>query len=181
MERHNPHFLDIFSRYLILLLVASSNLALFYFIFTPLTVYASYFLLGLFFPVSLSGTFIILNDDFVISLIPACVAGAAYYLLFILNLSTPNIKISKRIFLILIAFFSFWAVNVTRIFFLSVLYFDGSPFFDFLHKFLWYFGSVILTAGIWFLEVHFFKLEGIPFYSDLKFLYKQSFFNKKWH
>jgi hypothetical protein len=66
-----------------------------------------------------------------------------------------------------------------RIFFLGILYIYGSPFFDLLHKILWYFGSVFLTVGIWFLEVYLFKIKEIPFYSDLKFLYKKSIFGKK--
>jgi exosortase/archaeosortase family protein len=180
MKKDNRYFLDILSRYFLLILAAFPNLAFFYFIFTPLTIYASYFFIGLLFPVFLSGNSIILNENFIISIIPACVAGAAYYLLFILNLATPNLKISKRILLILIAFFSFWIVNVLRMFFLTTIYFNSSPFFDFLHKFSWYFGSVILTSGIWFLEVYLFKIKEIPFYSDLKFLYKNSFFSKKW-
>ena len=161
------------------MIVALPNLALFYFIFTPLTIYGVYFLLGLFFPIVLSGEIILLNNNLFIYLIPACVAGAAYYLLFILNLSIPNIKISKRISLILFAFLAFFIINLLRIFVLSVLYFNGFPFFDLFHKFLWYFGSVIITAGIWFLEVYFFKIKDIPFYSDLRFIYKKSLFNKK--
>ncbi len=179
MNRDNKTFLEILFRYSILILSALPNLALFYFLFTSLTIYGAYFLFSLFLPVSLSGSFIILREDFVISIIPACVAGAAYYLLFILNMSIPNIRFFKRIFLILTAFFSFFIINILRILFMGMLYFYDAPFFDFLHKFLWYVGSVILIAGIWFLEVYFFKIKGIPFYSDLKFIYKKSLFSKK--
>jgi hypothetical protein len=179
MRKDNRNFLDILVRYSILILSALPNLAIFYWVFTPLTLYAVYFLFSLFFSVSISGTTITLGENFIISLIPACVAGAAYYLLFILNMSVPKIKISKRINLLLIAFFSFFVANVLRIFIMGVLYFNSAPFSDFLHKFLWYFGSVFLTVGIWFLEIHFFKIKGIPFYSDLKFIYKKSIFNKR--
>ena len=179
MNKDNKRFLNILFRYLILVLAALPNLAIFYFMFTPLTIYGSYLLLKLFYPVVLSGTYISLDNTFFISIIPACVAGAAYYLLFILNMSVYNLKISKRINLILIAFFSFLIVNIFRIVLLSAIYSNGFPFFDFLHKFLWYFGSVVLTGGIWFLEVHFFKIKEFPFCSDLKFLYKKSLFGKK--
>jgi len=179
MKRENKTFLSILVRYFLLILSALPNLAVFYFLFTSLTIYGTYFLFSLFFPVSLSGNMITLGGDSLISIIPACVAGAAYYLLFILILSVPKVSLSKRIFLILIAFFSFFIINVLRIFFMGVLYFYDAPFFDFLHKFMWYVGSVILIAGIWFLEVYFFKIKGIPFYSDLKFVYKKSLFNKK--
>jgi len=179
MRKDSKYFLDILSRYFILVLAALPNLAIFYFIFTPLTIYGVYFLLKLFFPVLLSGNSITLNNNLFISIIPACVAGAAYYLLFMLSMSIPNIKISKRIFLILISFFSFLIVNILRIFLLSVLYFNNFPFLDFLHKFLWYFGSTILTVGIWFLEVYLFKIKELPFYSDLRYLYKKSLFSKR--
>lgn len=179
MNKENRYFLDIFWRYVLLMASAWSNLFVFYFVFTPLTIYTVYFLLNLFFSVTLSGSNIYFTNDFTISIIPACVAGAAYYLLFILILSVPKIKISRRLFLILIAFSSFFIVNILRIFFLSVIYFYDFPYSDLIHKILWYFGSIVLTAGIWFLEVYFFKIKETPFYSDLKFLYKKSLFKKK--
>ena len=179
MNKDNRQFFDILFRYFILVMAALPNFAIFYFIFTPLTIYGVYFLLSLFFPVVLSGSSMTLSGDIVVSIIPACVAGAAYYLLFILNMALPNIKISKRILLISIAFFSFLIVNILRIFLLGVLYFEDFPFLAFLHEFLWYFGSVVLTVGIWFLEIHFFKIKEVPFYSDLKFLYKRNIFSKK--
>jgi exosortase/archaeosortase family protein len=179
MRKDSKYFFGILSRYLILVLAALPNLAIFYFLFTPLTIYGVYFLLKLFFPIILSGNSIILSNDSVISIIPACVAGAAYYLLFMLSMSLPNVKISKRILLISISFLSFLIVNILRISLLSIFYFNDFPFLDFLHEFLWYFGSTILTVGIWFLEVYFFKIKEFPFYSDLKYLYKKSLFNKK--
>jgi len=179
MNKDSKHFLNIFSRYFLLVLAALPNFAIFYLVFTPLTIYGVYFLLGLFFPITLSGNLLILNNDIFISIIPACIAGAAYYLLFILNMSVPHIKTIKRFYLISIAFFSFLIVNILRIFLLSIIYFNDFPFFDLLHNFLWYFGSVILTVGIWFLQVYFFKIKEIPFYSDLKYVYKKSLFNKK--
>jgi exosortase/archaeosortase family protein len=179
MNKDSKYFLSMFLRYLLIILAALPNFAIFYFIFTPLTIYGVYFLLGLFFPVVLSETFIMFNNDFYVYIIPACVAGAAYYLLFILNMSVPNVKIHKRIFFILGAFLSFLIINILRIVILSVLSFNDFSLFDLLHKFLWYFGSVVLTVGIWFLEVYFFKIKEIPIYSDLKFVYKKSIFGKR--
>jgi len=179
MKKENKLYLDILLRYLILLVCAFPNLAIFYFIFTPLTIYAVYFMLSFFFPVSLLGNTIIIGEFFFVSMIPACIAGAGYYLLLILNLSLPKIKFSKRILLILIAFFSLLVINVLRIFFLSIIYFYYLSFADFAHKFFWYVGGIFSTVGIWFLEVYFFKIKEIPFYSDLKFLYRKSFFSKK--
>lgn len=179
MNRDNKYFLDIFLRYLLLFLSALPHLYIFYFIFTPLTIHAVYFLLNFFVPTSLSGIVLTLGGEIPISIVPGCVAGAAYYLLFILNLSVPNIKPLKRVSLILAAFSFFFVVNVLRIVLLSMLYFNNFAYFDLIHKFLWYFGSIIFTASIWFLEAHFFKIKGIPFHSDLKFVYKKSLFRRK--
>ena len=88
---------DIILRYLILVLVAIPNLWLFYLIFTPLTAYPVYWLLSLPYDASiLSNNIILINQAISIELVEACIAGAAYYLLLILNLSTPKIKIKKR-------------------------------------------------------------------------------------
>ncbi len=167
-------FLNIFSRYIILILVAIPNLWLFYLIFTPLTSYPIYWLLKIFYDASIiGGNIIIINKSIPIELISACIAGSAYYLLLILNLSTPEIKLRKRIRMLLIAFASFLIVNILRIFILSVMAVSGSNFFGIIHIFFWYALSTIFIVLIWFTEVKAFKIKGIPFYSDIKFLYKK--------
>lgn len=164
--------LDIFVRYILLILVALPNLYLFYFIFTFITTYSVYFLLDLFYESSMTGNIIHLGN-FHIKLIGACIGGSAYYLLLILNLSTPKIKFQKRIKMILIAFASFFVINVIRIFLLSLLFLSGSAWFNLTHELFWYAGSVIFIVGIWFWEVKHYKIKEIPFYSDLKFLWKK--------
>ena len=162
---------SILSRYLILIAVAIPNLYIFYLIFTPLTIYPVYFFLNLFYDASLLGNTITIN--FIsIEIIQACVAGSAYYLLLILNLSTPNIKINKRIKMIFLAFLSLLILNILRIFFLSILAISGSSFFEITHIIFWYAISIVFVVGIWFTQVKNFKITQIPFYSDLKSLYK---------
>ena len=163
---------EIFIRYIILVVVALPNLYLFYFVFTPLTLYPVYFLLGLFYNVSLNGV-VISMGDFSIELLGACIAGSAYYLLLILNLSTPKIKFSKRIKMLSVAFISFLIINILRIFLLSIMFVSDSAWFNITHKLFWYAGSMIFVVGIWFLEVRFFKIKEIPLYSDLKFLWRK--------
>lgn len=158
----------IFFRYLILILVAVPNLFLFYKIFTPLTVYSVSFFLSFFYSVSISQSTILLNNIFPIELIPACIAGSAYYLLLILNLSTPNLKIKNRIASITISFFALLVFNVLRISFLVFLLFNSPKLFAIFHKFIWYFMSVLLVILIWFFIVKIFKIKEIPFYSDAK-------------
>ena len=166
---------DIIFRYTILILVAVPNLWLFYTIFTPLTTYPVYWLLGLFYDTSLFNSNIILVNQFIsIELIAACIAGSAYYFLLILNLSTPNLKARKRIKILLLAFASFLFVNIIRIFILSLIAISNSSFFDITHKIFWYSLSTIFVVAIWFVEVKIFKLKDIPFYSDIKFLHRQT-------
>jgi exosortase/archaeosortase family protein len=167
--------LDILIRYLILVIVAIPNLWLFYTIFTPLTLYPVYWLLGLFHDVSLlAGNILLINMQVPIELIESCIAGAAYYLLLILNLATPGIKIKTRIKAILFSFVVLLIINILRIFILSLIAVSESSIFDVTHKVLWYLLSTIFVVLIWFAEVKIFKIKQIPFYSDIKFLFKKT-------
>ncbi len=164
--------MSILIRYLLLMVVAIPNLYLFYLIFTPLTIYPVYFLLRVFFNANLNQNIIVINH-FSIEIIKACIAGSAYYLLLILNLSIPKIKIKKRLKMIGIAFLSLLILNILRILILVSVVLYNPAFFDITHKIFWYAISIIFVIGIWFAEVKFFKIKQIPFYSDINFLYKK--------
>ncbi|MAG78922.1 hypothetical protein CMI40_00925 [Candidatus Pacearchaeota archaeon] len=170
MSKKKSGILNLFIRYFILILISIPNLWIFYFIFTPLTIYPVYLLFNLFFDATLSGNIINIGI-FSIELIDACIAGSAYYLLLILNLSTPKIKIRKRIKMILLSFIFLLIINILRIFLLGSAFVSGYPWFDATHKLLWYLGSTLFVIGIWFIEVKLFKIKEIPIYSDIKFLY----------
>ena len=164
---------DIVLRYFVLILVAIPNLWLFYTVFTPLTAYPVYWLLRIFYDASLlNNDIIMINQAISIELIEACIAGSAYYLLLILNLSTPGIKTGMRIKIIALSFLIFLVVNIIRIFVLAVMALSGSDFFGITHQIFWYALSTIFVVAIWFAEVKAFKIKAIPFYSDIKFLYK---------
>lgn len=167
-KSENKHIYSLIIRYLLLVASAYSNLAIFYIIFSPLTIYPVFFLLSLFFNASLSSN-IISIANFNIYLIDACIAGSAYYLLLILNLSTPNIK--KRISAILFSFASFLIINILRIFIFSILFVNSFSLFFPLHLFFWYFLSIVIVVIIWFAEVRLFKIKNIPFFTDISFLY----------
>ena len=171
--KRQREILDIFVRYIILILVAVPNLWLFYLILTPLTAYPTYFLLNIFYDASiLNNNIILINHAIPIELIGACIAGSAYYLLLILNLTTREIALKKRARILLWAFGAFLVLNILRIFALSLFVISGSSFFDITHRIFWYALSTIFVVAIWFTEVKFFKIKAIPFYSDVKFLYK---------
>ncbi len=178
MNKDNKQFLKIIARYLILILVAVPNFWLFYAILTPLTVYFVNISLGLFFDTLITGNVILLDNRIPIEIVPACVAGSAYYLLLILNLSIAKIKLKTRIQMISLSFLIFFLINIIRIFILSIMLLSNFNLFIIAHKIFWYLMSTIFVVGIWFFEVKLFKIKEIPFYSDLKFLYKKSYLGK---
>jgi|SRR3989344_4128915 len=180
MHKTHKDFFDVAIRYSILILSAISGLWIFYFFLTPLTFYPTYLILNLFFDVMLikGSNIIIVNNEIPIEIVKACVAGSAYYLLLVLNLSTPKIKIETRIKMILSSFAVLLTFNILRIVLLSFIFLEGLPLFVAAHQFFWYFLSTVFVVAIWFSEVKIFKIKEIPFYSDFKLLHKHSFFSK---
>ena len=180
MAKKENKFISLILRYLLLIILSLGNMRVFYFIFTPLTIYGSYFLLNFFLGASLlSSDTILIKNIFPIEIIDACVAGAAYYLLTILNFSTPNIKIKKRLLILGESFFILLVLNILRIFFVGFILIKYPSSFEIVHKFFWYLMSIIFVVGIWFFLVKHFKIKEIPLYSDAIFLYKKSIFSKK--
>jgi exosortase/archaeosortase family protein len=177
MKKEKNTITSILSRYIFLLLIGLFALNIFYELFRPLTIYPVYYLLKIFFNASLNSNVISIGVP--IEIIDACVAGSAYFLLLILNLSVPSVKISKRIKIILFAFIFLLLINIMRIFLLSILAESGSSLFDITHKLLWYSLSIIFVVCIWFIEVKLFKIKEIPLYSDIHFLYEKSLFKSK--
>jgi len=161
---------NILLRYLILLVLVFS-LPLIYKIMLPLTLYSVAGLLKLLYQISIQGDIIIIGLQTPIQVISACIAGSAYVLLLILNLSVP-MKAKQRIYSIILSFIILLALNILRIFILSVLLVKDFQFFDFTHKFFWYVLSTIFVIGIWFLIVKLFSIKQIPFYTDVKYLKK---------
>ena len=158
-------------RYFILLILGLSNLFLFYYIFTPLTVYPSFWILSLFSNAVLSHPNILNINNQIIEIIPACVAGAAYYFLLLLNLTT-SMSLKKRINSLLFIFLTFLAINILRISSFALLYVNGFSYFDLAHKTTWYFGSTILLILIWLLNIKIFKIKSIPIYTDFNNIYE---------
>jgi len=161
--------LFILIRYMVLLSLMFT-LPIIYKILTPLTVYSTGYLLKIFYQVSINkDTLIILSKS--IKLIPACVAGSAYLLALILNLSTP-IKAKKRIPTILFSITLLFLLNILRIFILSIMFIEESQFFDFTHKLFWYILSTIFVVATWFLTIKIFSIKEVPVYDDINYLFK---------
>ena len=159
-----------FFRYIFLVIIAFPDISLFYLVFTPLTIYPVFGILSLFYSgVSMAGTFLVFGD-YAIQIIPACIAGSAYYLLLILNMATP-MKIKTRIFSLMFLIFSFLVLNIIRLAVFSSLLFSGCGDFGIVHKAVWYFGSTIFVVLLWFLNVYLFKIKSIPAYTDITNLF----------
>ncbi|PIU76124.1 hypothetical protein COS75_00535 [Candidatus Pacearchaeota archaeon CG06_land_8_20_14_3_00_35_12] len=164
-------------RYVLLLLIPllsfaffNNFLAIFYFVFKPLTVWPVVLLLKLFYPISFLGNYLTVSG-FRLEIIDACIAGSAYFLLFILNLTTANIPWKKRIKIFSFDAILLLAMNIVRIIVLAIIGLNmSSSSFDITHKFFWYGISTIYVVFIWLLTVFIFKLREIPIYSDIKVL-----------
>lgn len=163
--------INLLTRYLILLALIFS-LPIIYKILTPLTTNTTAYVLKLFYQVSMHKDIIIINTNTPIKIISSCVAGSAYLLLLILNLTIP-LPLKKRIYTILFSLITLFIINILRITFLSILLVNNFKFFDITHKFFWYFLSTAFVLIIWFLEVKLFKIKSIPVYDDVRFLLKE--------
>ncbi|MDO8516500.1 MAG: pacearchaeosortase [Nanoarchaeota archaeon] len=153
------------ARYGLIILLGLGNLFVFYNIFTPLTSEFVYFILRLFSDATRIGDLIVYNS-ILVRLIPACIAGSAYYLLFILIFSTPNIIWIKRIRIVLFSFGLLFLLNSLRIVFLIII--NQSVYFEYIHLFFWYFLSTIFVIGIWIITIKIFKIQDIPLYTDIR-------------
>ena len=192
----NKDWNSILIRYISLLVLGFGNLFIFYLIFTPLTIYPVLDLISQFYNTTLlrgnptqacdiaANFFSFLKNiacmnttiffkGYFASIIPACIAGSAYYLLLILNLSTPMNK-KQRLKSLFLLMSSFLFLNIIRIFSFALLYANkGFELFNIAHVAFWYFGSTILVIIIWFANVFLFNIKSIPIYSDFKFIINQ--------
>ena len=170
MKKRSKELTFIFLRYILLLLLGIF-LNLFYLVFIPLTIYPVYFILSLIYGITLSGTSLITSFG-VIEIVRACIAGSAYYLLLILNLSTP-MRLKIRIKSLLFILFSLLIINILRIILFSILFLQGFSYFNLTHLLVWYVLSIVFVTGIWILNIFLFKIKSIPIYSDFKKLLRK--------
>lgn len=160
---------NLFFRYALIIIVGLLGITLIYTLFTPIVVYPAFLVLKLFYSEITLGSNAFMLNSHVITIIPACIAGSAYYLLLILNLATP-MQLKVRIKSLIFTFLSFSILNVIRLSIFSALFFAGYKYFDLAHEVVWYFGSTVLVVALWFLNVYIFKIRAIPAYTDFKSL-----------
>jgi len=158
-------------RYIIAILISLNSFFIFYLIFTPLTLWPSYALLGIFYTAAVNGNAILIDGN-VFLLNEACIAGSAYFLLTLLNLTTPNLRFLRRLKIFLFDASLLLVFNIIRVVSLSCALMSGFAFFDAMHILIWYVLSVLIVVAIWLLTIKIFKIRGIPILSDIAFLGK---------
>lgn len=158
----------IFLRYFVLILLGLNSLFLIYSLVTPLTVQTSFNLIKDFYSDAvLLGDNVIFFKGYYAYLVPACIAGAAYYLLLILNLSTP-MTTKQRVYSLLFTLMGFFILNIIRIVSFAILFEQGYQYFDLTHQLTWYFGSTLFIVILWFTNIYLFKIQDYPGYTDMK-------------
>ena len=167
MNEQPKKIYGLFARYLAILLIGAGNLYIVYKLLTPLTVHTLNTILSIFTVTALSNNIIYLSQTR-IEIVPACVAGAAFYLLFLLLFSTANIKPETRAKAVITAFAIFFALNITRI--LILIPMINTSYFETIHWIFWHIISTIFVVAVWFSIIKIYKIKSIPIYSDLKYL-----------
>ena len=148
-----------------------------YTILLPLTKFISFILLEIIgTSASILGNSIIVgNNSF--NLISSCVALPAYYLLLFLILTTKDISLKKSFLVFFSGIFLILIMNVIRIDLLIIAFVKfGKPWFDYIHIFFWKFVSGVYVAIVWIWLTKKNKINSIPIYDDLKYLYSRSLF-----
>jgi exosortase/archaeosortase family protein len=154
-------------RYLSCLIVSLNGLFIFYLIFTPLTAYSFYFLIKIFYKEAIIQNASIIFNNIKIELVEACIAGAAYFMLYILNLTTP-MKPKKRVYSLMFSFVLFFIINIVRIFIFAILFNNNFSLFNILHMITWYFLSAFIVFLVWVITIKKFKIEDIPVRDDIR-------------
>lgn len=167
MNKQSKKILGLFARYFAIVLIGAGNLYIIYKLLTPLTIHVLNVILSIFANPTLIDNIIHLNG-MLIEIVPACVAGAAFYLLLILILSTADIKPRIRIKAILTALAMFFTLNILRI--LILIPIINKPYFETIHWIFWHIISTIFVVAVWLSVIKIHKIKSIPIYSDFKYI-----------
>jgi hypothetical protein len=167
MDKQSKKILGLFARYFSLLLIGAGNLYVIYKLLTPLTIHVINAILSIFTTTTIAGNIIHLNT-IAIEIVPACVAGSAFYLLLLLLMSTADIKPIIRTKMIISAFALLFALNIIRI--LILIPMASAAYFAVVHWIFWHLISTLFVVGIWIFIIRTYKIKTIPIYSDIKYI-----------
>ena len=169
---------ELAARYGLALLLGLNNLWVFYFLFLPLTLFPVAGILSIFYHLSLAEKSISIAPK-AIEITDACVAGAAYYLLALLILTTRNIPRRTRMNMFAFGAFILLIINIIRILILSGMYLNDAASFEITHQIFWFALSTLAVVLIWIFTARAFRIQSIPVYSDMKFLVEQAWGKKR--
>jgi len=167
MNKQSKKVTGIFIRYFAILILGLGNLYIFYKILTPITIYTLKIILSIFSNPILKDNIIQLGCTRV-EIVPACIAGAAFYLLLILLLTTSDIKPIVRAKAGLTAIIIFFVLNITRILILTLI--ENKSYFEAIHWIFWHLISTIFVVATWIVVIKIYKIKSVPIYSDLKYM-----------
>lgn len=168
MNKKAKRILSIFARYAIIVLISIGNLKLIYSLLTPPTVKVLAMALKSFYDISAIDNFIYVRGV-TTEIAPSCIIASAFFLMFFLIFSTPDIKPKKRIFALMISFVILFTLNIARMVFLvSIIH---SRYFIAMHWIMQNLLSIFAVAAIWIGMVSILRIKKVPVCSDLKYIY----------
>ncbi len=110
---------------------------------------------------------IYINEQSIL-LIEPCIAVSAFILLFLLNITSPDIDFKKRIYSFFLSIIFLFIFNIIRIIFLFSIF--NFQFFDIVHLIVWYGLSTLVVFLDWILMIKLFNIKTIPVISDIIYL-----------
>lgn len=147
---------------------------IFYLIFSPLTIWLTYFSIKLFVPSATLSQYKIYTPFSTLTFIDACIAASAYLLLSILILTTKGIRFRQRLFYFVIGSILILSFNIVRINILVYfLYVSKTNLYETFHMIFWKFLSTIFVFLTWVFLITKFNIIHIPIFSDFKALKKE--------
>ncbi len=158
------------------------NPLVWYWIFIWPSIILPYALLKIFgFDVLLSlKDFTIYSGNYALEFVEACVASSAYYLLTLLILMTKDISFKKMLKMFIVGSLLILAMNIFRVvLIIIVLLMFGGSWFDLIHLTFWKLISTLYVFLVWVLLIRWYKVNNIPIYSDVKYLYNEAFTKNK--
>ena len=145
--------------------------AVFSLLFTQITIYFSYIMLYVYNPI-IEGNILSIKD-LKFEFVDACIIPYAYYFFWGLCLFTKDITLKTRIKMVVYGFAMIFAMNVIRIVLVIYLAINhGLVWFNIIHMFFWKFLSGVYVALVWIILIKIYNINSVPFYDDLKTLYK---------
>lgn len=118
--------------------------------------------------------------QYTVKVVKYCVTASAYYLYTLLVILVYDIRIRKRIELLILGYFAIFTMNLVRILILIIMLVEkGQDSFATAHDFLGTMLSIFYVIIIWVLFSLSMKIKNIPIITDVKILIGEMMKNNK--